>query len=153
MPGENGSSTRATSLESNTGPAPFQKSSPRRPEADGRSIIQNIELTTEPISRPIPPNATRVQPLRIQVEFCLAHRKKSAEQDWAMRKYPSIAWDTLKERLLQFHPILFGILDGHAPSFYRDALMSTFNLNNRRDLRKGRLHSMGYYGPRGSEIL
>jgi len=132
MPGENGSSTRATSLESNTGPAPFQKS---------------IELTTERISRPIPPNATRVQPLRIQVELCLAHRKKSAEQDWAMRKYPSIAWDTLNERFLQFHPVLFGILDGHAPSFHRDALMSTFNLNNRR------LHSMGYHGPRGSEIL
>lgn len=91
--------------------------------------------------------------LRVQMGFYLAHKKQSAEQEWAMRNYPSITWDTLKERLHQFHPILYGILDGHTPSFYRDALTSTFNLNNRRDLRRGRLQSTGYYGPRGSEIL
>ncbi len=87
------------------------------------------------------------------MEFCLAHKKKSAEQEWAMCSYPPITWDTLKERLIQFHPILYGILDGDTTSFYRDALTSAFNLDNRRDLCKRRFPSMGYYGPRGSEIM
>ena len=153
MPGENGCSTRATSVESNTGSAPLQRSPPRHPEANRCSNTQNIEPNTGLFGCPIPSSAALVQPLHIQNELYLAHRKKSAKQDWATRNYPSITWDTLEERLLQFHPILYGILDGRTSSFYRDALTSTFNLNNRRDLRKGRLHSMGYYGSRGSKIL
>ena len=60
MPGENSSFIKAISLKLNISPAPFQKSSLKRLKADGRSIIQNIEFTTELINRPIPPNAIRV---------------------------------------------------------------------------------------------
>ena len=34
--------------------------------------------------------------LRVQMEFCMANKKKSAEQEWVRRNYPSITWDSLK---------------------------------------------------------
>ncbi|EZF25149.1 hypothetical protein H100_02498 [Trichophyton rubrum MR850] len=64
-----------------------------------------------------------------QSRFCLLHRRKSAEQQWKERRYPTIEWDSLQTRI-----------EGHFAELERillpDKKMTT-----------------GYYGARGAKNM
>lgn len=95
---------------------------------------------------------TRVK-LRVPMAFCMAHKKNSAEDEWVSRNYPAIRWDSLEERLFQFHSSIHDIVDSNTPSFYRDSLTAAFNMDTGAVSRQRHLHSTGYYRPQGSELL
>ncbi|EDN06076.1 predicted protein [Histoplasma mississippiense (nom. inval.)] len=89
-----------------------------------------------------------------QLRFCENHRKEAARREWSRLRYPIIAWDRLDDRLTQFHPRLRRILDD---SRYRSRCESVVHKKVRKHGRKilfrSVLHSTGYYGLRGHEIL
>lgn len=82
--------------------------------------------------------------LRVQMGFCMAHKKKSAEYEWVSRNYPAIRWDSLEERLFKFHRSLHDVVDSNTPSFYRESLAAAFNIDNGQISRQRLLHSTGY---------
>ncbi|EDN04279.1 predicted protein [Histoplasma mississippiense (nom. inval.)] len=70
------------------------------------------------------------------------------------RRYPSIAWDRLDDRLVQFHPRLRRILDDPKYcSCYKSALHKKVRKHGRKVLSKNILHGTGYCGLRGHVIL
>ncbi|EDN11071.1 predicted protein [Histoplasma mississippiense (nom. inval.)] len=92
--------------------------------------------------------------VREQLRFCENHRKETARREWSRLRYPIIAWDRLDDRLTQFHPRLRRILDGSGyRSRYKSVVHEKVRKHGRKILSRSVLHSTGYYGLRGHEIL
>ncbi|EDN10519.1 predicted protein [Histoplasma mississippiense (nom. inval.)] len=92
--------------------------------------------------------------VREQLWFCENHRKETARREWSRLRYPIIAWDRLDDRLTQFHPRLHRILnDSRYRSRYKSVVLEKVRRHGRKILSRSVLHSTGYYGLRGHEIL
>ncbi|EER43765.1 conserved hypothetical protein [Histoplasma capsulatum H143] len=92
--------------------------------------------------------------VREQLRFCENHRKETARREWSRLRYPIIAWDRLDDRLTQFHPRLHRILDdSRFCSRYKSVVHKKVRKHGRKILSRSVLHSTGYYGLRGREIL
>ncbi|EEQ91148.1 uncharacterized protein BDCG_06268 [Blastomyces dermatitidis ER-3] len=92
--------------------------------------------------------------VREQLRFCEKHRKETARREWSRLRYPIIAWDRLDDRLTQFHPRLRRILDDSGyRSRYKSVVHKKVRKHGRKILSRSILHSTGYYGLRGHEIL
>ncbi|EER41754.1 conserved hypothetical protein [Histoplasma capsulatum H143] len=90
--------------------------------------------------------------VREQLRFC--HQKETARCEWSRLRYPIIAWDRLNDRLIQFHPRLRWILDdSRYRSRYKSVVHKKVRKHGRKILSRSVLHSTGYYGLRGHEIL
>ncbi|EDN10248.1 predicted protein [Histoplasma mississippiense (nom. inval.)] len=92
--------------------------------------------------------------VRDQLRFCENHRKETARREWSRLHYPIIAWDRLDDRLTQFHPRLRRILDDSGyRSRYKSVVHKKVRKHGRKILSRSVLHSTGYYGLRGHELL
>ncbi|EGE86648.1 hypothetical protein BDDG_09595 [Blastomyces dermatitidis ATCC 18188] len=69
--------------------------------------------------------------VREQLRFCEKHRKETARREWSRLRYPIIAWDRLDDRVVH----------------------KKVRKHGRKILSRSILHSTGYYGLRGHEIL
>jgi hypothetical protein len=94
---------------------------------------------------------------RQQRAFCEAHKLKdklkAAKTEWALRKYPRIDWRKLDARLQKFSPVLRAILNGATPSFYRSELESAVTRRVNPKFRCMENARVGYYGPRGQQVM
>ncbi|OJD24985.1 hypothetical protein ACJ73_03653 [Blastomyces percursus] len=92
--------------------------------------------------------------VREQLRFCEIHRKETARREWSRLRYPIIAWDRLDDRLTQFHCRLHWILDDpRYCSCYKSVVHKKVRKHGRKILSWSVLHSSGYYGLRGREVL
>lgn len=97
---------------------------------------------------------------RHQVQFHNFHQKHSAKTEWRKRKYPTIDWTRLPDRVNALRENIESVIDGTEPSIYADGL---------RDLHRGKSgqrqkvanefagdfgsNSVGYYGGRGAQTI
>ncbi|CCF38350.1 hypothetical protein CH063_01892 [Colletotrichum higginsianum] len=87
--------------------------------------------------------------IRKQIQFCRLHKKKSAEDAWDARGYPSINWECLGPRLTTHHDFLRCIINGGS-SHYASLLVDKVKEGKNRTLLKAEDSlTPGYYGPRG----
>lgn len=105
------------------------------------------------------------RPFRQQRSFCNRHTKYEASQDWISRGYPDIDWERLEERIVALYPDIQATVTGKRWSAFEDSM-------NEKCLTRGdgasttkrmrltaldddmlRRVSVGYYGPRGAEIM
>lgn len=98
--------------------------------------------------------------LRQQAQFCKAHKERTAESEWAERRFPNIHWDELDARIVEFHTAMDDILSRRKPSFYgnafEDSLKSGKNKTVQESLMRGdeiEETSPGYYGGRGAKVM
>ncbi|EZF76069.1 hypothetical protein H105_02510 [Trichophyton soudanense CBS 452.61] len=95
-----------------------------------------------------------------QSRFCLLHRRKSAEQQWKERRYPTIEWDSLQTRIEGHFAELERILLPDSCSVYRELLKSSALEHNKQgnfrlSITNSELEKMttGYYGARGAKNM
>jgi hypothetical protein len=96
--------------------------------------------------------------IRMQANFCRAHKKRSAQQVWSTRGYPKIKWQEMDSRIEKHHQYLRELLDG-ASSYYRNILKEAVKSGKNRNLKQTMLTSgddaltPGYYGSRGQRAM
>lgn len=108
-------------------------------------------------------NINRRLSIRQQAQFCKAHKKRTAEEEWAKRQYPKIDWPNFHNYLNSFHDVLDDILQQRKNSFFRNAFEDVVrNRKNKttRTVREGLLDenrieelTPGYYGSRGARLM
>ncbi|KGQ02028.1 hypothetical protein PAAG_11204 [Paracoccidioides lutzii Pb01] len=90
----------------------------------------------------------------VEVEASSAFNAANNRMRWSRLCYPIIAWDRLDDRLTQFHPRLRRTLDDPGyRSRYKSVVHKKVRKHGRNILSRSVLHSTGYYGLRGHEIL
>ena len=108
-------------------------------------------------------NINRRLSIRQQAQFCKAHKKRTAEDEWKRRQYPKIDWPNFQNYLNSFHNVLDDILQQKRSSFYRnafeDVVMGRKNKTT-KTVREGLLDENrieelipGYYGSRGARMM
>ncbi|KAI4248593.1 MAG: hypothetical protein L6R42_009243, partial [Xanthoria sp. 1 TBL-2021] len=60
--------------------------------------------------------------VRQQARFCTAHKRRSAQEVWRDKGYPSIEWKEFQARLPKYGDAMIGVLNGTRRSFYRNVL-------------------------------
>ncbi|KAL8686824.1 MAG: hypothetical protein Q9218_006840 [Villophora microphyllina] len=98
--------------------------------------------------------------LREQVQFCKAHKIRSAEKLWRKRGYPTIEWHRFARRLPRYEDKIVEILNGSRRSFYRNAFEDQVRSGMNRTLQQSMMSgsgweglNVGYYGTKGARIL
>ena len=98
--------------------------------------------------------------LRQQSEFCKAHKERTAESEWAARKYPSIDWHHLDARIVKFHGFMDDILSRRKSSFYRNVFEDSLRRGKSKTIQERLIEgdeiegmSPGYYGGRGAKLM
>lgn len=88
-----------------------------------------------------------------QAKFCHMHKKRSAKDTWAAKKYPEINWETLESRIAAQHDFLESLINGEA-SHYGDVHRESINTGKNRTLLKTEDYpTPGYYGLRGMSVM
>ncbi|EFQ35234.1 uncharacterized protein GLRG_10378 [Colletotrichum graminicola M1.001] len=91
--------------------------------------------------------------IRMQIQFCRLHKKKSAEDAWDARGYPKIDWEILGSRLATHYDFLRKIINGGS-SHYASLLVDKVKEGKDRTLLKAEDSlTPGYYGPRGLRAM
>ncbi|KKY26066.1 hypothetical protein UCDDS831_g01576 [Diplodia seriata] len=118
--------------------------------------------------------------IRKQMEFCEAHRRATAREEYAAREYPNIDFDALSTppietgygggddgnggtsggRIERFRDDLVGVIRRERPSAFRDAADEAAARGEGRNLKKTVAAdealtgmTVGYYGPRGRRVM
>jgi len=96
--------------------------------------------------------------VRKQMAFCRTHKRRTAEEVYRERGYPSIEWPHLRSRLSKHLPHLQALLDGRSTSFYRQQLQDRINAGEKQTLAAASDETMasltpGYYGARGAREM
>ena len=101
--------------------------------------------------------------IRQQAQFCKAHKKRTAEDEWKRRQYPKIDWPNFQGHLNSFHNVLDDILQQKQSSFYRNAFEDVVRRRKNKTtktVREGLLDdnrieelTPGYYGSRGARMM
>jgi hypothetical protein len=90
---------------------------------------------------------------RRQEKFCRSHQKKTAEEEWDLKGYPTIDWERLDSRISKHHSYIKKLING-ADSHYRTAFTGTINAGKDRSLLKMTSNlTPGYYGSRGLRAM
>ncbi|KAL2822576.1 RTC4-like domain-containing protein [Aspergillus granulosus] len=98
------------------------------------------------------------QRFRDQQAFCDSH-KKSVEDEWRAKGYPTINWEKFDERIQSHFDDLEKLLAPESSSYYRNVLISTLKSGKAKNFRLTlsgdslETISCGYYGTRGSEKM
>jgi hypothetical protein len=91
-----------------------------------------------------------------QVDFCLAHNKRSAVKEWDETGYPTIDWEALEDRLETHHARIKEIIDG-SRSHFRDILEDEIRTGKNKTLvqsiKANKSLMPGYYGSRGLRVM
>ena len=142
--------TKASSVSSGLSTPPDSPSKARCPLCKvlvDRTLLENV-------------GGGKRMTVRQQAEFCKAHRIKSAYDEWRQRQYPEIKWSVFDQRLTGFHSQIEELLQGNAPSFYRNAYEDTVRKGKTRTLKQAMLRgetmdgmSPGYYGSKGAKMM
>ena len=101
--------------------------------------------------------------IRQQAQFCKAHKRRAAEEEWRRRQYPVIDWPKLHEQMEKFHHVLDDVLQQRKSSFYRNAFEDLVKARKNKTgkavradvLDANRIEELipGYYGSRGARIM
>ncbi|KAL8834078.1 MAG: hypothetical protein Q9170_003934 [Blastenia crenularia] len=98
--------------------------------------------------------------VRQQVQFCKAHKFRSAEDVWRERGYPNIDWRQFSDRLPKYGAELSSVLNGTRSSFYRNVFEDEIKCGANRNLKQSLLSGngsderhIGYYGTKGARII
>lgn len=97
--------------------------------------------------------------VRQQARFCTAHKRRSAQEVWRDKGYPSIEWKEFQARLPKYGDAMIGVLNGTRRSFYRNVLEDQVKSGKRtaKQFMMGgddqQSLKMGYYGTKGQQIL
>lgn len=89
-------------------------------------------------------------PFRLQYDLCRAHEAKAANDEWLKRGYPTIDWSALKDRLLQQKHFVQKITQSNEQSFFEGSMEAKIKSHS---VIRSRYHTLGYYGPKASDIL
>ncbi|KAK4997446.1 hypothetical protein LTR66_003141 [Elasticomyces elasticus] len=95
--------------------------------------------------------------VRLQTQFCRAHKRRTAEHIWRDRRYPNIDWDNLDKRLAKHHSHVDSILDQRVTSYYRNQLEETLGNGTKTAVQGwnagGQIVPIGYYGSKGTRMM
>ncbi|KAK4973242.1 hypothetical protein LTR66_011225 [Elasticomyces elasticus] len=95
--------------------------------------------------------------VRLQTQFCRAHKRRTAEHMWRDRRYPNIDWDNLDKRLAKHHSHVNAILDQRVTSYYRNQLEETLRNRMKTAVQGwnagGQIVPIGYYGSKGTQMM
>ncbi|KAM0254804.1 hypothetical protein ACHAQJ_006403 [Trichoderma viride] len=90
--------------------------------------------------------------VRLQTQFCEAHKTTSAMATYESKSYPQVKWASLTKRFKSHRGRLLGIINGEE-SHYRTALADKISLGQARSMDKEENLNPGYYGPRGFNLM
>lgn len=95
------------------------------------------------------------KPMKVhqQMTFCKAHQTKDAQTQWTRCDYSRISWRTLGVRIRKHFDQIRDILNEDSPSFYRSALKTIVDKNERRKFGCMNNATIEYYEPRGERVL
>ncbi|KAH8675485.1 RTC4-like domain-containing protein [Xylariales sp. PMI_506] len=89
-----------------------------------------------------------------QTAFCMAHKRKTAQDTWKARHYPEIDWENLTLQFTKYQSALDDILQVRCPSHYASLLNEQIEKGKARTLLKSDDSLIpGYYGPRGLRVM
>lgn len=101
-----------------------------------------------------------------QQRFCRHHKADAARRIWSERAYPEVDWEGLDGRLRAQHGRLVDVMEGRAPSLYRERLQNLVNTKTTRSAVSAFNEAgagkkvedelqvkPGYYGPRGEKMM
>ncbi|KAL1585923.1 hypothetical protein WHR41_04991 [Cladosporium halotolerans] len=101
-----------------------------------------------------------------QQRFCRHHKADAARRIWSERAYPEVDWEGLDGRLKAQHGRLVDVMEGRAPSVYRERLQNLVNTKTTRSAVSAFNEAgagkkvedelqvkPGYYGPRGEKMM
>ena len=98
--------------------------------------------------------------LRQQSQFCKAHKERTAESEWAERKYPKIDWHHMDARIVKLHGFMDDILSRRKSSFYRNVFEDSLKSGKSKTIQERLMGgdeiegmSPGYYGGRGAKLM
>lgn len=98
--------------------------------------------------------------IRQQAQFCKAHKRRSAEEEWQAKGYPTIDWPFLHMQVKIHREAVDEILTNERHSVYRNAYEDYLKREKHRTLRQSLVRgggiedfSPGYYGSRGARIM
>lgn len=127
------------------------------PDADLRNAVK--ETLCPWCSKPVSEEALRTfskgnrMGVRQQQRFCHSHNKKSAQELYTSKSYPTIYWDELPSRIESHAPSLLPIINNTASSFYRSRLAEKVASGADRAMKSEENLNPGYYGPRGYNMM
>ncbi|KAK2825717.1 hypothetical protein FQN49_007435 [Arthroderma sp. PD_2] len=129
-------------------------------EIDHRKVAATLCPVCEvPVDVELLKSFRSIEKIGQQSRFCRLHRRKTAEEQWNERHYPTIDWESFQERIESHFAKLEDILSPENDSFYRKSLSSStrdrkkqgnFRLTINSELEK---MSAGYYGARGARTM
>lgn len=91
--------------------------------------------------------------IRTQEKFCREHKTRTAKDDWEIKSYPTIDWDSLDSRISKHHAFIKKLINGQH-SYYRELMDDTVLGGKDRNLMKMTSNlTPGYYGARGLRIF
>ncbi|KAK0126269.1 hypothetical protein ONS95_007881 [Cadophora gregata] len=94
-----------------------------------------------------------VMNIRTQEKFCREHKTRTAQDDWEIKSYPTIDWDSLDSRISKHHAFIKKLINGQH-SYYRELMDDTVLGGKDRNLMKMTSNlTPGYYGARGLRIF
>ena len=133
------------------------------PNFEAKSQPAVCPMCKQPVNRSYLEQFTEVgkrMSLRQQSEFCKAHKERTAESEWAARKYPSIDWHHLDARIVKFHGFMDDILSRRKSSFYRNVFEDSLRRGKSKTIQERLIGgdeiegmSPGYYGGRGAKLM
>ncbi|KAF3484063.1 uncharacterized protein GIQ15_03387 [Arthroderma uncinatum] len=136
-------------------PAHVQEEMDRR-----KTTVTLCPVCELPVDKELLKSFKSIEKMGQQSRFCLLHRKKTAEEQWHERHYPTIDWESFKERIESHFAGLEDMLSSGNDSFYRKSLRSSARDrkkqgNLRLTITSSELEkiSTGYYGARGARNM
>ncbi len=95
-----------------------------------------------------------------QYKFCTAHRRRTAEEEWKTKGYPTIDWPFLHKLVKIHREAMDEILKGERFSYYRNVYEDFLKREKHKTLQQSLIQgsgiedfSPGYYGGRGKRIM
>jgi len=97
--------------------------------------------------------------LKKQELFCQTHTRAKAKEAWAERRYPTVNWTALPDRLRRYRASVAEVLRGNHRSTFQDAWEELVRTTESRTIQKVWQSDLvsktwsGYYGSKGSRIM
>ena len=95
-----------------------------------------------------------------QANFCNAHRRRTADEEWNSKGYPTIDWSFLHMQVKIHREAIDEIIKGERFSYYRNAYDDLLKRKKHKTLQQTLMQgsefeefSPGYYGSRGNKIM
>lgn len=153
--------------------SPPPTSSPHEPElesdalADAEPVLQHgVLMLPCPLCHGLVPkallesfNSGRTLRWSDKVAFCQRHKEQEAETQRSAKRYPTIDWSTMSERMTKHNSRIEAILERREHSYYRDLVDENVASGQNRNAfcaveGSGQAHAVpGYYGSKGAQVM